>query len=413
MGIMARILFISHRIPYPANKGDKIRALQIIKNLKQLGDKVECAFPIERSEDLMHLNGLAKHCDRMIYPEKPLPFGVSKYFLALKTLLTNKPLTQTLGFCPHLYKLLEGDKTKYDGVFFFSSVSYFYKNAINAKKYICDFVDMDSYKWHEYADNSHFPFSTIYNREYRLLKQTEVKIAQNVDLSLFVTENEKQLFLNETPKVNFNKPIDVLGNAIDTEYFDPNLQYLYPFLPQHKKLFNFIMTGAMDYRPNYEGAIFFIEKVLPKLHQKYPNKIGFYCVGKDPIAKLKKYHNPDHNIVITGSVSDIRLFIAHAFASVAPLFIGRGIQNKVLEAMAMAKTCFVSPNAFEGISATDNQHLIKCDTASDWFKNICAFIDDPTKTDMIGQSAKDFVNIHYSMSSAKDQLQKLLNKVDL
>lgn len=407
---MVKILLITHRIPYPPNKGEKIRAYQMIQNLKKLGHKVTCAFPIEQDIDFSYAQQLKNMCDRVIHPDI-VQSRFKKYCHGIKTLLCDTPLTKGLGFDYTLYDKLKQDAMNYDIVIFFSSVSYYYKSAIDYKIAICDFVDMDSYKWREYAQHSFFPMSYIYNREADLMAKLERKIARYVHQSLFVTDNEKNLFLSENHDIDFKNSIDSLECSVDVTRFNSDFNYLNPFLNEHKNNLNFVMTGAMDYKPNYDGAIFFITQVLPYIQQQTDKKIGFYCVGRNPVKKLRHHHNPDKNIVITGSVDDVRPYINHAFAAVAPLFIGRGIQNKVLEAMAMGKVCFVSQNAFEGVDAVDNEHLIICPDMQSWRDKIINAIENTDSLITIGHNATQHIQKRYTALSVQEKLNMILNKL--
>ena len=405
---MAEILLICHRIPYPPNKGEKIRAFQMIQNLKKLGHTVSCAFPFTETSDYSHAQQLKNICHRLIYTDTVIsPF--KKYSKAIKALLCDVPLTKALGYSQELFDVLRADTMNYDIVIFFSGVSFYYKKAVHHKLSICDFVDVDSYKWQEYAHDSVFPMSFIYNREATLMAKLERKIAHNVDLSLFVTENEKKLFLTQNTDTDFTKPIESLECSVDVSRFNPQFKYLNPFMSDHKNALNFIMTGAMDYKPNYDGAIFFITKILPYLQQNSDKKIGFYCVGRTPTKELRGYHDPDNNIVITGSVDDVRPYMAYGFACVAPLFIGRGIQNKVLEAMAMGKACFVSPNAFDGIDAVDDKHLILCSDINQWQQKTLDAIANPQRLGIIGTDATLHVSHRYNAALIQNKLQMILN----
>lgn len=407
---MAEILLICHRVPYPPNKGEKIRAFQMIQNLKKLGHHVTCAFPLSEQIDFSYALQLKNICDKIIHTTH-IPSKVTQYSKGLKALLCDTPLTKALGFSQELFDILQNDTSNYDIVIFFSGVSFYYKNAVHHTVSVCDFVDVDSYKWQEYATDSILPLSFIYRREASLMAELEQKIAQKVDLSLFVTENEKNLFLEQNSETEFNTPIDYLECSVDSDKFNPDLKYPNPFLSEHKDNLNFVMTGAMDYKPNYDGAIFFITQVLPFLQHNTDGKIGFYCVGRSPTKELKNYHNPQKNIIITGSVDDVRPYIAHSVACVAPLFIGRGIQNKVLEAMAMAKTCFVSPNAFEGIDAIDNQHLIVCQTEQEWQQKILEGINNPQMLKQVGDNAKTQVINRYNQKNIQEKLKCMLNRM--
>jgi polysaccharide biosynthesis protein PslH len=405
---MAEILLICHRIPYPPNKGEKIRAFQMLQNLKKLGHSVTCAFPVTEPSDYSHALQLKNMCDRVIHSDT-IASKFTRYSKSIKALLCDVPLTKALGFSPELFDKLNADSTNYNIVIFFSGVSFYYKNAVHHRMSICDFVDVDSYKWQEYANDSILPLSYIYNREANLMAELEQKIAQKVDLSLFVTENEKKLFLTQNANTQFDNPIDYLECSVDITKFNSEFKYLNPFLSEHRHNLNFIMTGAMDYKPNYDGAVFFITQILPFLQQNSEKQIGFYCVGRNPVKELIHYHNPAKNIVITGNVDDVRPYMSHSFACVAPLFIGRGIQNKVLEAMAMGKACFVSPNAFDGIDAVDNQHLILCSDITQWQQKILGAIHNPHPLEVIGKDASNHVAQRYNAKGVQEKLKMILN----
>jgi sugar transferase (PEP-CTERM/EpsH1 system associated) len=380
----------------------------MIQNLKKLGHNVSCAFPFTEKSDYSHAQQLKNICHRLIHTNTIIS-PLKKYSKAVKALLCDVPLTKALGYNQELFDKLNADTMNYDIVIFFSGVSFYYKKAVHHKLSVCDFVDVDSHKWQEYATDSVLPLSFIYNREATLMAKLERKIAQNVDLSLFVTENEKKLFLTQNANIDFTKPIESLECSVDVSRFNPEFKYLNPFFDKHKNNLNFIMTGAMDYKPNYDGAIFFITKILPYLQQQSDKKIGFYCVGRSPKKKLMAYHNPDNNIVITGSVDDVRPYMAYGFACVAPLFIGRGIQNKVLEAMAMGKACFVSPNAFDGIDAVDSEHLILCSDINQWQQKILDAIANPKMLDIIGTNATFHVSKRYNAVLVQNKLEIILN----
>lgn len=408
---MKNILFVSHRIPYPPSKGDKIRAFQMIQHLKALGHQVDCAFPVEDVTDFEYIQTLKKNCNGIIYPVK-VASKLNKFYVIIKALFTGKSLTQALGMNLMLYKLLAKRQTEYDIVIFYSAVSYLYKDAIKAKKYVCDFVDVDSYKWKEYTKTSNILMKLIYYREYKYVQQLERKIAQDVDLSIFITDAEKQLFLNENQQIDFKNPITVIENTIDSDYWQSGTAHITPFLPQYNDHLIFVMTGAMDYKPNYDGAIFFIKHILPKLQKNTHRKIGFYCVGRNPVKKLKKYHNPSKNIVITGYVKDVRPYVVNGFASIAPLFIGRGLQNKVLEGMALGKTCFVSPNAYKGIDAIDNKHLVICNNIDEWCTKITHMINNPAQANMISHAASEHIHSRYSIKLMREKFNYILQSLD-
>ena len=216
---------------------------------------------------------------------------------------------------------------------------------------IMDFADVDSDKWAQYAQKSHFPMKWIYTREAKKLLEFDRKIAHLTDASVFVTDNETELFNQLSPE-NKGKSYTI-SNGVDLDYFSNS--HRFEELADKEEPY-LVFTGTMDYKPNVDAVIWMAKNVLPIVWRKYPD-VRFYIVGSSPSEKVRNLEKFGR-IIVTGRVPDVRPYISHAAAAVAPLRIARGIQNKVLEAMAMNKVTIVTSFALEGIEAVPGKELL-------------------------------------------------------
>jgi len=207
---------------------------------------------------------------------------------------------------------------------------------------IMDFVDVDSDKWRQYAGSHKGLARMVYHREANYLADYERQIATKFDACIFVSGSEARFFGNQVPALA--SKIHGIPNGVDTEYWDPARDYPTPYGKGERTI---VFVGAMDYWSNVEGAKWFAHDVWPQIRGKLPDA-RFYIVGSNPSWAVRALTSIN-GIVVTGSVKDVRPYLAHAHAVVAPLRIARGIQNKVLEALAMAKVLLATPQAYEGI----------------------------------------------------------------
>jgi sugar transferase (PEP-CTERM/EpsH1 system associated) len=181
-------------------------------------------------------------------------------------------------------------------------------------------------------------------------------VARDYDASLFVSAPEAELFRTLAPESSAK--IGHFSNGVDTDYFSPDTGHANPYAAGERAL---VFTGAMDYWPNVDAVQWFCDEVFPVLRQRVPD-LRFYIVGSRPAPAVQALGQRE-GVTVTGTVPDVRPYIAHAAVAVAPLRIARGIQNKVLEAMAMATAVVVSPQALEGIDAEPGSELLLAEDA--------------------------------------------------
>ena len=255
--------------------------------------------------------------------------------------------------------------------------------SASRRPFVMDFVDFDSAKYADYARSGGFASRLVYEREARKMFALEKATAARADVSLFVSEAEAALFRAEAKLPNAD--IRALSNGIDLDFYDPAAEFARVEAPQRPLI---VFTGQMDYRPNVEAVRAFAHDVMPAIRTACD--AHFAIVGRRPDPSVRALDGRD-GIIVTGEVPDVRPWLAAASAVVAPLQIARGIQNKVLEAMAMARPVVASPGAFEGIDAVPGRDLLVADGA-----------------EAIGQAARARMVGHYSWEARLAPLGAML-----
>ena len=353
---MKDLLFLVHRIPFPPNKGDKIRSWNILAHLASKYNVHVGAF-IDDPHDWQYTGRIEDIAASSFFQKLDRRTGTARSFLSL---LTGEPLS--CGYYRDRAMQRWVDRTvqenRIERVFVYSSsmAQYIPADLGAGSRVVVDFVDIDSDKWRQYAERKSWPMSFIYRREARTLFEVEKKITASVDASAFVSQDEADLFRKMAPAESKN--VYGIANGVDCEFFNPDVPSDAPY-PTDRT--NIVFTGAMDYWANVDAATWFAENILPKIREVLP-ECAFWIVGANPTPEIVKLGDRD-GVSVTGRVDDVRPYIRHATISVAPLRVARGIQNKVLEAMALAKTVVATPQAMEGIDAIDGGEVFVEETA--------------------------------------------------
>ncbi len=273
---------------------------------------------------------------------------------------------------------------------------------------VIDFVDVDSEKWQQYAATKRWPLSRLYRREARHLLAYEREVSQQFDGVTFVSSAEAELFsLRTQPASPEQRKIDFFCNGVDVDFFSPHRVYPNPYRDAAaEKAPVLVFTGAMDYWPNIEAVQWFAARVLPALRARFQT-LEFHVVGARPSTEVKKLAQLP-GIKVSGTVPDIRPYLAHATLVVAPLRIARGIQNKVLEAMSMEKTIVATPQALEGIGARPGSEIVVADNAAGFIAALSALLE-ATTDHRIGVAARERVLQDYCWDSNLLRLDQVLN----
>lgn len=395
---MQGLLYLTHRIPYPPNKGDKIRSFHLLQHLSKRY-RVYLGTFIDNEEDWQYEDKVRNYCqDVCIVELDPLSAKIRSLF----ALSGNDPLT--LAYYRNT-KLMQWVKAVYSNehiqdIVIFSSAMAQYVERLPACRRIIDFVDVDSDKWRQYALSKSWPFNLIYHRESRCLLNYERKVAEKFSYSTFVSEKEAELFRQLAPDAASKTTF--FNNGVDTDFFSPQRSYSNPYAAAKKVL---VFTGAMDYWANIDAVSWFVNSVFSAIRMKQPD-VDFYIVGAKPARQVQMLADLP-GIHVTGAVEDIRPYLMHAAVAVAPLRIARGIQNKVLEAMAMQKPVVVSMQAMEGIHAISGRELVVAGDARGFAEQILLLLDSD-KQETMGRLARERVLRDYTWRANLSRIDALL-----
>lgn len=380
---MSEVLFLAHRIPFPPDRGDKIRSCHVLRHIAGLAP-VHVACFADDEGDMGHEPDLAavaaSHC--------LVPRTRSLKLAGVEALASAKPVSLTAfadkRIATYVAQVLA--ERPVSAIYVFSGQMAQYIPADFAGRVVMDFVDVDSAKFEAYAAAARFPVSRLYAREARLLSRYESAVARRVDTSLLVTPEEAALF-RQRLSLGAEPHVLALGNGIDTDFFAP--EGLPPAPEMAGEGPHLTFTGQMDYPPNVAAVEMFAREVMPQIRGTFP-QARFNVVGRAPTLAVRALDGKNGTRV-TGAVIDVRPWIAGADLVVAPLTIARGVQNKVLEAMAMARPVLATPEAATGIPARDGQELVVASGAEALAKAALGLLHDKVRAATIGQSARAFV----------------------
>ncbi len=337
---MRSVLFLCHRLPWPPSKGDKIRSYHVLRRLAEHYRVYLGAF-VDDPADWQYLAPVQALCAEVCV--RPLGPWQTRW-RALASLARGEALTVGVYRDRVMRRWIEGllAERKLDLAVCYSSGVAPFVMAHPQLQRVMDFVDVDSDKWRQYAQANRGLTRMIYQREARRLVEFERTVAEQFDASVLVSEAEATFFREQVPAAA--DKVHGIPNGVDGEYWDPERAYANPYPPEERAV---VFVGAMDYRANVHAAQWFAREVWPRISARRADA-RFYIVGSKPTAAVRALGRLE-GVVVTGRVEDVRPYLAHAHVVAAPLRIARGIQNKVLEALAMEKVVLATPEAWEGI----------------------------------------------------------------
>lgn len=396
---MRNLIFISHRIPYPLTKGEKIRGFNLIRHFAK-SYRVHLGCLIDDPADWQHVEFLRTICADVA------AFGIHRRRQRLKALTRfrpGRPLMLEYYRHPGLQRWVGETLARQhmDIVYIYSAAMAPYALHLDRPGKILDMQDIDSEKWGLYARSARWPMRAIWAREARTLLAYERRAAMECDVTFFVTKEETQRFGELAPESR--ERLTWIEMGVDLDGFAPNLhlENPYPDAGPH-----FVFTGNMDYWPNADAAIWFARQVLPGLQGRYAGA-RFHVVGNRPgpdVLGLKALPG----VEVTGRVPDVRPYVLHGTVSVSPLRMARGVQNKVLEAMALGKPVVASPQAFEGIRAMAGRDLLVADGVEDTLQAVSDLLDG--KYPDIGPAARRAMEVAYGWDAILTKLDGYLER---
>ncbi len=393
------LLFLCHRIPFPPNKGDKIRVYHLLKYLADHYRVYLGAF-IDDPLDWKYVPDVEAICEEAFFIKlDPLKAKLKciKGFLTGEAL--SVPYYQSKALHQWSRSIIKNHRIEKAMVVSSVMAQFLIDPDIKLDQKIIDIVDIDSDKWQQYSAMKSWPMSWVYRREARTLLEYEKQAVNHFDATLFVSSAEADMFKKKVSASH--EKIGFYNNGVDSDFFMPRDSFLNPYA---KDIMPIVFTGAMDYWPNIDAVRWFVKEVFPTIKAKTP-ALSFYIVGSNPSDEVYQLEQQE-GVKVTGRVEDIRPYIQYAAVVVAPMRIARGIQNKVLEAMAMEKAVIVSTMGLEGINAQHAKDVIVADTAAEFISAIRGLTDSSAES--IGIAARNKVKKDFNWSESLPLVKELL-----
>jgi sugar transferase (PEP-CTERM/EpsH1 system associated) len=358
------VLFLTHRLPYAPNRGDRVRAFHILRTLAGRAD-VEVVSLVHDDEEAAHGSDLAHLASSLRIVRVARRRNLVRAALALPT---HRPLTHVMLDAPALQPTLEAAvaQRRPDVVLAYCSgmARLALAPPLTSVPFVLDMVDVDSAKWRELSRVASIPLSWVYRREASCLRQFEARATRAAVRSLVVTDREREELLSIAP----GAPVTVVPNGVDVESLRPTA----PPATDARVVF----CGVMNYAPNEEAARLLGRDIWPLVRRRRPDAT-LTLVGSSPTAQVQALASRDLGIEVTGAVPDVRPYLWSAAVAAAPIVTARGIQNKVLEAVAAGLPTVVTPNIMDSLPATLRPACVSASGAASLADAIVALLDMP------------------------------------
>lgn len=397
------LLLITPRVPWPPTRADKIRAWHLLEHLATR-HRVHLGAFVDDPADWAHAGRLERMCASTCLR----PSGLSRQMLRLPAALAGgRPLSAGLNRDPVMRRWIDAHlATGVDACLALSpAAAAMLIDRAEAHPALHDLVECASETWAQRAAEARWPWRWALRREHRLAEAFERAAAWYFDGTIVVSATEARTLRAIAPESAAR--IATIGNGVDTRYFDPNRVYANPYPADGRT--TIVLTGAMDEATNLEAARWIAHRVMPRLRdQRLP--VRFAVVGHRPVAAVRRLAAAD-DIVVTGRVDDVRPWLRHAAAAVAPLRLSRGVPSKVLEAMAMGLPVVATPAASHGIDAVPGEHLILGHGEAGFATTLADLVRDPRRSRALGEAARARVERCHSWPEQLARLDELLDIV--
>ncbi|MEQ1732270.1 MAG: glycosyltransferase [Bacteroidia bacterium] len=384
-----KLFVLLSRIPYPLEKGDKLRAFHQIKRLSLTHEIVLCCLN-DATVEQSSIDELNKYCSSIHIINLP-KYGI--IYQVLKAVFSTKPIQ--VGYFYSRYAQLKINALLYkhnpDKVFCqLIRTSEYLKYYTKANKTL-DYMDVLSKGMERRIEKENILLRPIFKLEYLRLKRYERKIFDYFEQKVIISQQDKDLINHP-----FKERINIVANGVDTHYFKKI---------DTPKTTDLLFTGNMSYPPNVDSAVFLVEKIMPLLVTKYPN-ITLTIAGHNPAPAVKRLASA--NVTITGWVEDLRLCYASSRIFIAPMNIGTGLQNKLLEAMSMHIPCITSSLANNALMATHNESILIGNSPEEYAQHIFSLLENPELANRIATTGNAFVIKGFDWDNNCKQLERII-----
>ncbi|HRG57893.1 MAG TPA: glycosyltransferase [Bacteroidia bacterium] len=384
-----KILFVLSRVPYPLDKGDKLRAFNQIKSLSKNNDIYLFATNDGKlNQDA--ITELKKHCKEICIA------NISKIQIALNLLIGffgNKPFQVYYFHHKSAQKMFDTflHETNPDAIFCqLLRTAEYAKNISRIPKTI-DYQDAFAKGMERRLKDASIFMKPIFSAEFQRLRQYEHIIFHYFEHHVIISEQDKNCIIHEE-----NNKINVIPNGVDLEYFKP---------VSSKKDFDLVFTGNMSYPPNINCATYLVKEVMPLVWKKFP-ETKILISGTSPVKEVKLLASK--NVFVSGWVNDIRASYIRSKIFIAPMQIGTGLQNKLLEAMAMKIPCITSPLANAPLGAKQGEEILVGENKEALAKLVIQLLQDENLMQHLAEKGRKFVELNYSWDIHNQSLEKII-----
>lgn len=387
------ILFLSHRVPFPPNKGEKIRSFHELRYLSG-NHKIHLLSFCDHAEELSYAQELQKFCRTVTLIPLNRPVQCIR---AAAAMLRGRPWSPGYFNSPRMYAALKDlmRKKSIDRIFVYCSSMAGYVEDIQGIPKILDFVDSDALKWRQYSEKRGAPSAWLYGYEARKLLQYERRLIQTFDHSVFVSSEE----LSGHKTEGLQDRVSFIQNGIDLDFFKPE--------PATSDIPGIAFTGAMDYYPNIDGALYFANEIFPEIRKRCAGA-QFFIIGSRPVKSIRRLASIP-GITVTGTVDDVRPYLSKCCVAAVPLRIAQGIQNKILEALASGLPVVTTPIAAGSMGNTTELPVTLASSPTLFAKHVLDYLHKAPLSSATIKTARDYLSNHYSWHSNLAALNEILS----
>lgn len=388
-----KIFVLLSRFPYPLEKGDKLRAYHQIKQLSKNHQIVLCALSVKKvtNEDFTELKKFCEEIHILRLSKLQIFFSL---FVGL--IFTRYPLQVAYFYNKSIHKKIKKiiDRIQPDHIYCQLIRVSEYVKQVNGIPKTLDYMDALSSGMKRRLQTTKFYMRPFLDIEALRLKRYEHFIFKHFDNRTIISEQDRKLIVNAK-----NEEIEVIPNGVNFNYFYPKTEV--------KKDCDILFTGNMSYPPNVVGVLYIVNKILPIIHLKMPN-CRLIVAGANPHPSIKTLAS--EKVMITGWVDDIREYYWKSRVMLAPMQIGSGLQNKLLEALAMRVACVTSELANNALDAKENQEILIGHSAEDYAEKVIQLLQDQSFADKIAENGYHFVKKNYDWAKNCQKLEQVLKK---
>lgn len=390
-----RVLYLSHRFPYPPTFGSKVRAFNTIAHLARAGHEVTVVAPVRSAQEAAEAAGIAAHCHAFHAPRVQSWAQTLKMLATLPTGMTASEAYFHSGAMQALVRRLLDARSADVLIAHCSSIGRVAEHVQGLPKLI-DYCDVDSRKWLDYTAYKRWPLSIGYRWEGWRLAAAERRIAAGFDRVTVATQGEVEALRD----VGVSDRVDWFANGVDTAYFAPAAE------PFDARCLTFV--GRMDYFPNEQCMVEFCARIWPRLRARDAG-LRLQIVGAAPTAAVLAL-GALPGVEVTGAVPDVRPYVQRSALTIAPLAIARGTQNKILESMAMGVPALCSPIAAAGVDAESGEHLLVAHSEDEWVERVLEVCADARLRARLAEAGRARVLSHHTWPQVMRRFDRILGE---